>query len=456
MLLVVTIIPKTLVQAEVQYSNWSEWSDIMVEPSSTKEVEERIVENGSSSIYRYHYWINEYGNTHFCPYTGGYYYGGKWEKRYFDLSYPLISTTTKNHVTTWCKHYGCDDPANNKLPVYDYNGQSVYYEEVIQGAMSYKTQYRFRDVIYNANSYSNSVKAHIHSVATGGDMTLTYTNKNDIYHTQKASFSAKYCSCGELINGSNYSTVDLKHKFSNGTCSLCGATEAIQVAGSYYTIKDMVAIYEKTSSKSNVIRHIDKKGGSVTVLSVDISSANNYWGKVGEQQYIYMGNLSNIKPSSEPDIYNSNCYNEKKVSGNFYSVIDYGQCTWYVWGRVKEVLNEELQFRGRAKNWPTNALKHNKSVGYEKYTVSDIPRSNSIIVWDAGEFGHVAFVEDVQGDNIVITEANKTRGLVKSTLKDIKDFNTGVKQYNGYNTIALNKLSSYIGGNSTIKYIYIN
>ena len=69
-----------------EWGPWSDWSETYVESSPTRQVETKTVEVPGKTIYRYHNWTNEYGNDHFCPYTGAYYYGGtNWQKKYFEF-----------------------------------------------------------------------------------------------------------------------------------------------------------------------------------------------------------------------------------------------------------------------------------------------------------------------------------------------------------------------------------
>ena len=73
----------------------------------------------------------------------------------------------------------------------------------------------------------------------------------------------------------------------------------------------------------------------------------------------------------------------------------HGECTWYVWGRTLEKLGIPLgsEFRGDAGSWYAEST-------YPKDP--NIPKPNSIAVWT----GHVAFVEEVNGDNVTFTDAN--------------------------------------------------
>lgn len=81
------------------------------------------------------------------------------------------------------------------------------------------------------------------------------------------------------------------------------------------------------------------------------------------------------------------------------------QCTWYAWGRMKEVTGKSITFNGRsyAKAWTNNAS------NCSQCSLQD----NCIAVRDYGgkgkdgfENGHVAFVEHVSGNYVYYTEDN--------------------------------------------------
>lgn len=73
----------------------------------------------------------------------------------------------------------------------------------------------------------------------------------------------------------------------------------------------------------------------------------------------------------------------------------YGQCTWFAWGRAYEH-GVTMPHYGNAVNWYNN-------IDYPK---SSTPRSDSIAVWSGNTYGHVAYVERVDGDLVYINEAN--------------------------------------------------
>ena len=89
---------------------------------------------------------------------------------------------------------------------------------------------------------------------------------------------------------------------------------------------------------------------------------------------------------------------------------DYGQlcynCTWYAWQRAYEKVGVALPgFTGNAKGWYAGAKNKGYAVGD-----ANSPRENSIAVWTDSSFGHVAFVESVNGNNVTISEAGRDWG----------------------------------------------
>ncbi|WPC43098.1 SH3 domain-containing protein [Clostridium sp. JS66] len=95
-----------------------------------------------------------------------------------------------------------------------------------------------------------------------------------------------------------------------------------------------------------------------------------------------------------------------------------GQCTWFTYGRVLEKLSVNLpsEFYGNAVDWwYANAKDKVYSYGSE-------PRANSIVVWGGGNkgYGHVAFVEKVEGDTVYFNEGNfNIRGAYDGQLKSL-------------------------------------
>ena len=79
----------------------------------------------------------------------------------------------------------------------------------------------------------------------------------------------------------------------------------------------------------------------------------------------------------------------KEGSHVFYA----GQCTRYIASKMV------IPWNGNAKTWLSKA----ESMGYE---TSESPRPGSVVVTAEGPYGHVAIVEEIKGDTMIISEMN--------------------------------------------------
>lgn len=103
-----------------------------------------------------------------------------------------------------------------------------------------------------------------------------------------------------------------------------------------------------------------------------------------------MAYLASSYPNSGSIAYNSDPPNKLQAFE--------GNCTWYAFGRANEKLGIVLsnQFIGHAATWWNET----------DYPKGSTPAANSLAIWGGGTYGHVAFVEEVNGDNVVFTDAN--------------------------------------------------
>ncbi|MBO0453783.1 glucosaminidase domain-containing protein [Candidatus Enterococcus murrayae] len=104
-----------------------------------------------------------------------------------------------------------------------------------------------------------------------------------------------------------------------------------------------------------------------------------------------------------------------------YNGVDYnssgsypvGQCTWYAFNRVKQLGKTVDDYMGNGGEWATKG----KALGYE---VSQKPKAGWLISFKPGvagsdtRYGHVAFVEAVRPEGILISEGNVYGGTVIS------------------------------------------
>lgn len=86
-----------------------------------------------------------------------------------------------------------------------------------------------------------------------------------------------------------------------------------------------------------------------------------------------------------------------KSNNPFYPKFN-GQCTWFAWSRANQLLGVKLPTRD-AKYWAELARQMGFKVGYT-------PSKNSVMVQTGSLYGHVAYVEGWDGENITISEGN--------------------------------------------------
>lgn len=76
-----------------------------------------------------------------------------------------------------------------------------------------------------------------------------------------------------------------------------------------------------------------------------------------------------------------------------------GNCTWYAYGRICEINDQEMpHFSGNANTWFSQATNKGYEIGYE-------PAIGAIMCW-GGTYGHVAVVESIAGDYVILSESN--------------------------------------------------
>ena len=89
----------------------------------------------------------------------------------------------------------------------------------------------------------------------------------------------------------------------------------------------------------------------------------------------------------------------EKTPTNYGTSDPVGQCTW----GVKELAPWASNWWGNANTWAIYA-------SAQGYKTGSVPVVGAIAVWDGGEYGHVAYVTDVQSENsIQVLEANYRR-----------------------------------------------
>lgn len=82
-----------------------------------------------------------------------------------------------------------------------------------------------------------------------------------------------------------------------------------------------------------------------------------------------------------------------------------GQCTWYVYNRFRQLGKSVDEFMGNGGAWGAKAV----SLGYKTSQIPEVGTAISFqpgVAGADGQYGHVAFVEAVTADGILISESN--------------------------------------------------
>lgn len=128
----------------------------------------------------------------------------------------------------------------------------------------------------------------------------------------------------------------------------------------------------------------------------------------------------------------------------------YGQCTWYAYGRAYERTGVALEACriGNACTWYSSA----QSAGFR---VGSTPRANSVAVFNTSSgYGHVAYVESVSGDTVLVSEANNS-ALGNWTSQTQSTLVAGINCYSGQHSWTVSQMRNRYASESLIGYIYL-
>lgn len=139
------------------------------------------------------------------------------------------------------------------------------------------------------------------------------------------------------------------------------------------------------------------------------------------------------------------------TSGNPYTYGDESQCTWYAWGRYKELCGEKLPYWDSGQYWYGKA----KSAGY---SVGDTPKLGAIACWD--NWNHVAVVEKIETGRVYVSQYNRN-GLGKfggidkySDCTEKKDAN-GNQMWTSWELMGVSGSRKGLVGGTPSHYIYL-
>lgn len=163
----------------------------------------------------------------------------------------------------------------------------------------------------------------------------------------------------------------------------------------------------KAGESLNIIAN--KYGVSVNAL-MKANNLNGYLITPGQTLKVPNGGsgagaAGTATPSTGND-YNSPSFNHQ----NLYTE---GQCTWYVFDKRAQAGKPISTYWSDAKYWAANAAN-------DGYQVDNNPTVGAIMQSTPGPYGHVAYVERVNGDgSILISEMNYTNGPYNSDYRTI-------------------------------------
>lgn len=196
--------------------------------------------------------------------------------------------------------------------------------------------------------YKESLKDYVHLLRTG------ISGNADFYKKVWRSEAKNYLQATEYLTGRYATDTSYNNK-----------------------LNSLIAVYELT-------KYDEAKAGSGVVLQSKEAIPKEY-----RQLLVF------------PD-YNGVNYN---TSGSY----PVGQCTWYAYNRVKQLGGSVDEYMGNGGEWGATA----KRLGYKTATT---PKAGYLISFSPGtagsstQYGHVAFVEAVGKDGILISEGNVIDG----------------------------------------------
>jgi len=269
------------------------------------------------------------------------------------------------------------------------------------------------DITYFAFNYSSVAKPM---------MLDLFEHRNEIIQEEKEEQQYKSKFIYVVQSGDSISSIAKKFGISKETILWENklTEKSVLRVGSRLTILPVTGITYKVEYGDN-LSQISKK---YKVSIADIKKYNNIDRdllKLGQTLIIPTTNI----PTYSPYVAQGGSNTAQNIIGKISSKVSqvqgsngqkahlfpYGQCTWYV------ATKRFIPWGGDAKQWLKNAQQYG-------YTVGQVPAVGAIVSTKENSiYGHVAYVEEVGDDYIVISEMNYKGLGIKSTRKlDINDW----------------------------------
>ncbi|UXS36763.1 LysM peptidoglycan-binding domain-containing protein [Staphylococcus delphini] len=196
---------------------------------------------------------------------------------------------------------------------------------------------------------------------------------------------------GQKLNVSGPSTSS--HKTSSTTAKKATPKPTTRTSSrnaSYYTVQPGDSLSLIASKYGTTYRHIMDLNGLTSFLIFPGQQL-----KVSGTATSTSSTQSTSRPSSTTPKYNSPTFNHQNL---YY----WGQCTWYVFNKRKEMGMPISTYWWNANAWDDNAAR-------DGYLINHQPAVGAILQSDLGYYGHVSYVERINPDgSILVSEMNFT------------------------------------------------
>ncbi len=225
-----------------------------------------------------------------------------------------------------------------------------------------------------------------------------------------------------VVSGDSLSLIAYRHntsvnelmRLNNLTGYLIFPGQRLKVSGTTTT----VSTTRPTAVTSNATSHVVQSGEYLSLIAsrygITVAQLKSLNGLTSDlifpnQRLVVKGNAVQGTPTVSPVASRApvsttvtNYVTPVFAHSNLY---DYGQCTWYVFNKRASMGKGISTYWWHARNWANGAIK-------DGYTVNRTPAYGAIAQTSDGYYGHVAFVERVNGDGtILVSEMNYATGV---------------------------------------------
>ncbi|MCU5746986.1 LysM peptidoglycan-binding domain-containing protein [Staphylococcus sp. SQ8-PEA] len=171
-----------------------------------------------------------------------------------------------------------------------------------------------------------------------------------------------------------------------------------------------------TVQSGDSLSSIAYKYGTTYTQIMALNHLNNYFIYPGQSLRVSGSPSTTSHSSSQESSYRTPVFNH----ANLY---DWGQCTWHAFNRRAQIGKGISTYWWNANNWDDAALR-------DGYVVDHRATVGSILQSDLGYYGHVAFVERINGDgSLLVSEMNYSAAPGITTYRTIPAYQVSSFKY---------------------------